>query len=219
MTERAKKTGWILACMQDPSGRRGTWFKETHDTLEICTGREGDDSLLVLDSTNSSEYIREKLSDILWRTRFPLEPFIGTGELSEHVNDWLRIEDEGKLGIHLTLQDARRICLDRSIHVECVNSLYSAYIDSGVNLVLIADEVVSLIHDSPRPAKVTTEQIAIAVYRAPLVWEYSYLCVNEYRYDDEEKRVHELHTILWPDGGEYWPIEKRKPFKYLRKNK
>lgn len=89
MSERAKQPGWILACMQDPTGRRGTWFKYTDDTLEICSGREGDDLHIVVDSENSSKEFREQLVDLLWTTRFPLETYMGTDELPKHVNDWL----------------------------------------------------------------------------------------------------------------------------------
>ena len=34
--------------MHDAAGRRGLWFKETENTIELCSGREGDDAHVVL---------------------------------------------------------------------------------------------------------------------------------------------------------------------------
>lgn len=53
---RASEPGWELAAMNDPTGRRGIWVRETRDplvpgrvlALEICAGREGDDVYLGL---------------------------------------------------------------------------------------------------------------------------------------------------------------------------
>lgn len=47
---RANEDGWILCSMNDPSGRRGLWFRVSEDStcVEICAGREGDDLYLTL---------------------------------------------------------------------------------------------------------------------------------------------------------------------------
>lgn len=45
--ERSRQSGWVLAVRDDPSGRRGFWYRETVEdgrhVLELCAGREGDD--------------------------------------------------------------------------------------------------------------------------------------------------------------------------------
>ena len=52
---RCEEPGWKLAAMNDPSGRRGIWYRVTENTfgdtvsIEICSGREGDDHYVKLD--------------------------------------------------------------------------------------------------------------------------------------------------------------------------
>lgn len=43
---RSSEAGYVLAAMNDPSGRRGIWYRQTdrNTPLEICGGREGDDA-------------------------------------------------------------------------------------------------------------------------------------------------------------------------------
>lgn len=43
---KSNEPGWILCAMNDPTGRRGIWFRETPEAVELCSGREGDDSFV-----------------------------------------------------------------------------------------------------------------------------------------------------------------------------
>lgn len=46
MYERASQPGYVLAGMNDITGRRGIWYRydKVQQCIEICGGREGDDS-------------------------------------------------------------------------------------------------------------------------------------------------------------------------------
>jgi len=62
-TYRCKEPGWKLAAMNDPSGRRGIWFRRAGDgKLEICAGRGGDDRYVALDPGPQTDAIE----GILW---------------------------------------------------------------------------------------------------------------------------------------------------------
>ena len=63
-TLRAEGEGWVLAGMNDPSGRRGLWYRESREgaRLEVCAGREGDDRYVQL---NLGEKITRELLDSL----------------------------------------------------------------------------------------------------------------------------------------------------------
>lgn len=53
---RSSEPGYVLAAMNDPSGRRGIWYRESPvdegarplTKVEICGGREGDDCYISL---------------------------------------------------------------------------------------------------------------------------------------------------------------------------
>lgn len=45
MSCRRSEHGYIPAAMHDPSGRRGIYFREVENGLDVCGGREGDDWL------------------------------------------------------------------------------------------------------------------------------------------------------------------------------
>lgn len=46
MYNRGFDPGWRLVAMNDPSKRRGIWYRPSEDkqSIELCAGREGDDA-------------------------------------------------------------------------------------------------------------------------------------------------------------------------------
>ena len=45
---RYLEAGWRPVCMHDPAGRRGLWVRVLPTTIELCSGREGDDAYMSL---------------------------------------------------------------------------------------------------------------------------------------------------------------------------
>lgn len=79
---RSSEPGYILAAMNDPSGRRGIWYRQADrsDPIDICGGREGDDAHVTL-----------KIGDVITpRMLFDLEDILSRGawmveEQKEHA--------------------------------------------------------------------------------------------------------------------------------------
>lgn len=46
---RKEEPGYRLLVRDDPSRRRGVWARESKSSLELCSGREGDDAYLKLE--------------------------------------------------------------------------------------------------------------------------------------------------------------------------
>lgn len=65
---RAREPGWILAVRDDPSNRRGIWYRLTPDGIELCSGREGDDHHVQLVATARAA---RELADLLEHGRDP----------------------------------------------------------------------------------------------------------------------------------------------------
>jgi hypothetical protein len=83
---RFTNEGWILAAMNDKSGRRGIWYKPFKDgCVEVCGGREGDDNYVKLEvgQTLTEEDIKA-LDDILCRNAFRIDLRVEDGELDCH---------------------------------------------------------------------------------------------------------------------------------------
>lgn len=62
--------------MHDPSERRGIWFRETRGMLEVCGGREGDDSYVKLEvGKELSQDDLRALATVLDTSRWVLEDY------------------------------------------------------------------------------------------------------------------------------------------------
>lgn len=60
---RSSEPGWAQVGPLDPTGRRGLWQRLPDDaTLELCAGREGDDSYVRL---SLEKHQRAELMDLL----------------------------------------------------------------------------------------------------------------------------------------------------------
>lgn len=71
---RAFDPGWEQVADNDPAGRRGIWMRRTGDTLEVCSGREGDDAYFLVEPgmVTTSETV-EKLYEALAYGRWMVE--------------------------------------------------------------------------------------------------------------------------------------------------
>jgi len=85
---RASDPGWVCVGMNDTSARRGVWYREDGDAIELCSGREGDDG-----------YVRLVLPEA---ERLALESVLASGA-------WNVREQRGLLGCATTLPE-RMLC-------------------------------------------------------------------------------------------------------------
>ena len=76
---RCNESGWICVAMHDPQGRRGLWYRESGDEqIELCAGREGDDSYIRIDRgvlllDDHTVPVMEALRNLLADARFAFE--------------------------------------------------------------------------------------------------------------------------------------------------
>jgi len=57
MSMRFQEPGWIqLGSSKDPSGRRQLWVRFQEDSIELCSGREGDDAYVKLSTAGEQGY-------------------------------------------------------------------------------------------------------------------------------------------------------------------
>ena len=68
MTVRCEDEGYVTCAMHDPAGRRGLWARATENAIELCSGREGDDSYVCLrEGDTLTAETMQNLSEVLER--------------------------------------------------------------------------------------------------------------------------------------------------------
>lgn len=111
---RSSKPYWRLCAMNDPSGRRGIWYRvlprdrldaerdavvtgrDGFDTLELCAGREGDDS-----------YARIAVGEVITReTMMAIESVLATGAWMIDLNDSFQASDRAVVAFSVVIDRA-----------------------------------------------------------------------------------------------------------------
>ena len=73
MANRYTEPGWELMSMHDSVYRRGVWYRQNGDAVELCAGREGDDWFVRLEPGKVDASALRHLLDCLSTGRWMVE--------------------------------------------------------------------------------------------------------------------------------------------------